>query len=143
MSMMPYFVPTRFVWRFGGKQVRSALLRAPCVARPDVCRAGEFTGGVVQVSLCGSFTRWVETVQMIPVDQSPGVFAVLVHLPAGCVPAPPAHAGQHVRCEGARGARQVRARTGSVNSRRTHVIDVQLSTAAVPQPPGLRRTRAR
>lgn len=56
MSTLPYFVPTRFVWRFGGKQV----------------------------SLCGSFTRWVETVQMLPVDQSPGLFAVLVHLPPGC-----------------------------------------------------------
>jgi hypothetical protein len=42
--------------------------------------------GPMQVSLCGSFTRWVETVPMIPVDQSPGLFAVLVHLPAGYGP---------------------------------------------------------
>lgn len=31
--MMPYFVPTRFVWRFGGKQVRllrrSEVFRSP------------------------------------------------------------------------------------------------------------------
>ncbi|KAG2491725.1 hypothetical protein HYH03_009888 [Edaphochlamys debaryana] len=52
---MSYFVPTRFVWRFGGRQVH----------------------------LCGSFTRWVETVPMAPVDGSPGVFAVVVHLPPG------------------------------------------------------------
>ena len=51
-------------------------------------RTERLTMALVQVSLCGSFTRWVETVQMIPVDQSPGVFAVLVHLPAGCA-APP------------------------------------------------------
>eukprot|EP00798_Chlamydomonas_sp_ICE-L_P030576 gene30576-35594_t len=52
---MSYFVPTRFVWRFGGRQVH----------------------------LCGSFTRWVETVPMSPVEGSPGVFAVVVHLPPG------------------------------------------------------------
>eukprot|EP00198_Chlamydomonas_reinhardtii_P013855 XP_001703192.1 predicted protein [Chlamydomonas reinhardtii] len=52
---MSYFVPTRFVWRFGGRQVH----------------------------LCGSFTRWVETVPMAPVDGSPGLFAVVVHLPPG------------------------------------------------------------
>ncbi|EFJ45435.1 hypothetical protein VOLCADRAFT_63727 [Volvox carteri f. nagariensis] len=52
---MSYFVPTRFVWRFGGRQVH----------------------------LCGSFTRWVETVPMAPVDGTPGVFAVVVHLPPG------------------------------------------------------------
>ncbi|KAL6758729.1 hypothetical protein V8C86DRAFT_2589662 [Haematococcus lacustris] len=52
---MSYFVPTRFVWRFGGRQVH----------------------------LCGSFTRWVETVPMASVEGSPGVFAVVVHLPPG------------------------------------------------------------
>ena len=36
-----------------------------------------------QVHLCGSFTRWVETVPMAPVDGSPGVFSVVVHLPPG------------------------------------------------------------
>ena len=38
---------------------------------------------VTQVHLCGSFTRWVETVPMAPVDGSPGVFSVVVHLPPG------------------------------------------------------------
>ncbi|GAX76328.1 hypothetical protein CEUSTIGMA_g3774.t1 [Chlamydomonas eustigma] len=57
MSVAPgFFIPTRFVWRFGGRQVH----------------------------LCGSFTRWVETVPMAPVDNShSGVFAVVVHLPPG------------------------------------------------------------
>jgi hypothetical protein len=35
------------------------------------------------VHLCGSFTRWVETIPMAPVDGTPGVFAVVVHLPPG------------------------------------------------------------
>ncbi|CAD7699648.1 unnamed protein product [Ostreobium quekettii] len=52
---MSFFVPTRFVWRFHGQQVY----------------------------LIGSFTRWVETVPMAPADASPGVFAVVVHLPPG------------------------------------------------------------
>mmetsp|Transcript_25163 Transcript_25163/g.44873 ORF Transcript_25163/g.44873 Transcript_25163/m.44873 type:complete len:551 (-) Transcript_25163:58-1710(-) len=52
---MSFFVPTRFVWRFGGEQVH----------------------------LCGSFTRWVETVVMPPVPDAPSVFAVVVHLPPG------------------------------------------------------------
>eukprot|EP00775_Hariotina_reticulata_P003066 gene3066-3346_t len=52
---MSFFVPTRFVWRFGGRAVH----------------------------LCGSFTRWVETIPMAPVDGTPGVFAVVVHLPPG------------------------------------------------------------
>ena len=37
-----------------------------------------------QVHLCGSFTRWVETVQMTSVEGSPGLFSVVVHLPPGC-----------------------------------------------------------
>mmetsp|Transcript_1261 Transcript_1261/g.3771 ORF Transcript_1261/g.3771 Transcript_1261/m.3771 type:complete len:585 (+) Transcript_1261:304-2058(+) len=53
--MSAYFVPTRFVWRFGGQQVH----------------------------LCGSFTRWVETMPMAPVDGAPDTFAVVVHLPPG------------------------------------------------------------
>ncbi|CAL5223035.1 g5490 [Coccomyxa viridis] len=53
--MSTYFVPTRFIWRFGGQVVH----------------------------LCGSFTRWVETVPMAPVDGSPGVFSIVVHLPPG------------------------------------------------------------
>eukprot|EP01024_Parvocaulis_polyphysoides_P006961 TRINITY_DN12068_c0_g1_i1.p1 TRINITY_DN12068_c0_g1~~TRINITY_DN12068_c0_g1_i1.p1 ORF type:complete len:580 (+),score=58.64 TRINITY_DN12068_c0_g1_i1:205-1944(+) len=52
---MSFFVPTRFVWRFGGQQVH----------------------------LCGSFTRWVETVPMAAVDGQPGMFSVVVHLPPG------------------------------------------------------------
>ncbi|KDD72481.1 hypothetical protein H632_c3290p0, partial [Helicosporidium sp. ATCC 50920] len=52
---MSLFVPTKFVWRFGGNQVH----------------------------LCGSFTRWVETVTMSPVENEPSVFQVVVHLPPG------------------------------------------------------------
>eukprot|EP00889_Picochlorum_renovo_P005327 jgi/Picre1/32357/NNA_007703.t1 len=52
---MSYFAPTKFVWRLGGNQVH----------------------------LCGSFTRWVETVPMVPEDGQPGVFSVIVHLPPG------------------------------------------------------------
>ena len=33
--------------------------------------------------LCGSFTRWVETIPMAPVEGAPGAFAVVVHLPPG------------------------------------------------------------
>ena len=39
---------------------------------------------LLQVHLCGSFTRWVETVPMAAVDGSPGVYSVVVHLPPGC-----------------------------------------------------------
>ncbi|RMZ52159.1 hypothetical protein APUTEX25_001549, partial [Auxenochlorella protothecoides] len=35
------------------------------------------------VHLCGSFTRWVETVPMTPVEGQPGAFSVIVQLPAG------------------------------------------------------------
>ena len=35
--------------------------------------------------LCGSFTRWVETVPMLPEEGQPGVFSVVVHLPPGYV----------------------------------------------------------
>ncbi|KAL6784463.1 SNRKBG1 [Auxenochlorella protothecoides x Auxenochlorella symbiontica] len=52
---MAFYVPTRFLWRFGGSQVH----------------------------LCGSFTRWVETVPMTPVEGQPGAFSVIVQLPAG------------------------------------------------------------
>ena len=38
---------------------------------------------LLQVHLCGSFTRWVETVPMQPVEGQPGTFAVVVHLPPG------------------------------------------------------------
>lgn len=53
--MSAYFVPTRFTWQFGGQVVH----------------------------LCGSFTRWVETVPMASDESTPGVFAVVVHLPPG------------------------------------------------------------
>ncbi|KAI3424253.1 hypothetical protein D9Q98_009607 [Chlorella vulgaris] len=53
--MAQYFVPTKFIWRFGGNQVH----------------------------LCGSFTRWVETVPMTALDGQPGTFTVVVHLPPG------------------------------------------------------------
>eukprot|EP00891_Asterochloris_glomerata_P002429 jgi/Astpho2/2429/fgenesh1_pm.00044_%23_15_t len=53
--MASFFVPTRFTWQFGGQVVH----------------------------LCGSFTRWVETVPMTPVDSRPTVFQVVVHLPPG------------------------------------------------------------
>jgi hypothetical protein len=36
-----------------------------------------------QVHLCGSFTRWVETVPMASVPGSEGEFSVVVHLPPG------------------------------------------------------------
>ncbi len=61
------------------------LLRAPAVSSgncPGTCAPLLLFLGL-QVHLCGSFTRWVETVPMAPVDGSPGVFAVVVHLPPG------------------------------------------------------------
>ena len=124
--MASVFIPTRFVWRFGGSQVRAALRRPlwalqpalPCslaavhiphkcqamcndrssvpkaaglsaaasrrqpVAASEPCRfAAALT--TAQVHLCGSFTRWVETVPMQPVEGQPGTFAVVVHLPPG------------------------------------------------------------
>jgi hypothetical protein len=133
--MSAYFVPTKFVWRYGGQQVCgppiSSLLPAACNACGLQTRANEYsctcleplgsfkaasesatqTGvpavqavqsisaptvplGIPsrscplcrcppQVHLCGSFTRWVETVTMTPVEGQPGVFAVIVHLPPG------------------------------------------------------------
>ena len=38
---------------------------------------------VSQVHLCGSFTRWVETVPMAAVEGQAGIFSVVVHLPPG------------------------------------------------------------
>ena len=55
----------------------------------DFARSKERAGSIShntsldQVHLCGSFTRWVETVPMAPMESSPGVFAVVVHLPPG------------------------------------------------------------
>lgn len=105
---MSFFVPTRFVWRFGGRQVRlgqathtaAAVPACSCVAQQpspwhsiylDSCvtyRNQKQLGRcmavlLLQVHLCGSFTRWVETIPMAPVDGTPGVFAVVVHLPPG------------------------------------------------------------
>ena len=83
---MSYFVPTRFVWRFGGRQVGCcsahwlcAAVRRPCCVSTDTLPLPS----PPQVHLCGSFTRWVETVPMAPVEGSPGVYAVVVHLPPG------------------------------------------------------------
>lgn len=78
--MSAYFVPTRFTWHFGGQVVSFAELSVAMLdsAVPPV-------GCNSQVHLCGSFTRWVETVPMATDDTAPGVFAVVVHLPPGCV----------------------------------------------------------
>lgn len=48
-------VPTKFTWRLGGSHV----------------------------FLCGSFTRWVETVPMTPEPSQPGTFTCTVHLNPG------------------------------------------------------------
>lgn len=48
-------VPTKFTWRLGGSHV----------------------------FLCGSFTRWVETVPMTPYPSQPGTFTCTVHLNPG------------------------------------------------------------
>ena len=77
--MSAYFVPTRFTWQFGGQVVSMSFWPAamPLVLLLDI-RA-------FQVHLCGSFTRWVETVPMASDESNPGVFAVVVHLPPGYV----------------------------------------------------------
>lgn len=124
--MASVFIPTRFVWRFGGSQVcagaappawgacsppslqpgsgahphicqatcndRSSVAKAAGlsaagsrrrpVAAPEPCRFAA-ASTTAQVHLCGSFTRWVETVPMQPVEGQPGTFAVVVHLPPG------------------------------------------------------------
>ena len=50
------------------------------------CCIPELSVGLpLQVHLCGSFTRWVETMPMAPVEASTDTFAVVVHLPPGCV----------------------------------------------------------
>ena len=51
-------------------------------ALPLQCAACD-TPKTRQVHLCGSFTRWVETVPMAPVEGQPGVYSVVVHLPPG------------------------------------------------------------
>lgn len=119
---MSFFVPTRFVWRFGGRQVgagwgppcrRLAQLKSTTLSyfiadiqsQHNILSFASANGAAVriegqtvaveghycmycclhftQVHLCGSFTRWVETIPMAPVDGTPGVFAVVVHLPPG------------------------------------------------------------
>lgn len=75
--MSAYFVPTRFTWQFGG-QVVSYLTMSIACAWLEV-----LTSSTLQVHLCGSFTRWVETVPMATDESTPGVFAVVVHLPPG------------------------------------------------------------
>ena len=104
MAASTYFVPTRFTWRFGGQAVRgreggradadpdgmaavARSRRAPPPPPPPFFlasltqRHALFT--LSQVHLCGSFTRWVETVPMAPVPGVAGEFSVVVHLPPG------------------------------------------------------------
>lgn len=79
-------MPTRFVWRFGGRQVggRGLPEGGPGSAlRASLLLLMPLRLPLLQVHLCGSFTRWVETVPMAPVEGNPGVFAVVVHLPPG------------------------------------------------------------
>ncbi len=59
-------------------------LPSPALAAPSVCVANLCFLTPQQVHLCGSFTRWVETVPMAAVEGSPGVYSVVVHLPPGC-----------------------------------------------------------
>lgn len=56
--------------------------RPGCGRSPRHCR-GACPPRPWQVHLCGSFTRWVETVPMTPVEGQPGTFTVVVHLPPG------------------------------------------------------------
>ena len=42
MSNMPYFVPTRFVWRFGGKQVRAS--QQACTRKASASASASHTG---------------------------------------------------------------------------------------------------
>lgn len=75
-------MPTKFVWRFGGNQVSAGAGGRVCL-RPKCRRDPSLAECPPQVHLCGSFTRWVETVPMTPVDGQPGTFSVVVHLPPG------------------------------------------------------------
>ena len=52
----------------------------PPSSHDDAARSFLFNS---QVHLCGSFTRWVETVPMAAVPGSEGEFSVVVHLPPG------------------------------------------------------------
>ena len=89
---MSFFVPTKFVWRFGGNQVGAgqggrgawgARERADAGWRVVSEARGWRRSPPPQVFLCGSFTRWVETVPMTPAEGHPGTFSVVVHLPPG------------------------------------------------------------
>lgn len=69
---------------------RSSLAKAADLSAAAVDRSLRLNPAAVaaalmtaQVHLCGSFTRWVETVPMQPVEGQPGTFAVVVHLPPG------------------------------------------------------------
>ena len=108
--MASFFVPTRFTWQFGGQVVSSGGLHDLChllhpglqciclrwvePVRTVLHHVGlhgvhsfqiimDGPSPLLQVHLCGSFTRWVETVPMTPVDSRPTVFQVVVHLPPG------------------------------------------------------------
>ncbi len=80
---MAFFVPTKFVWRFGGNQVSVQGAAGRVCAAPQERPRPSLAKSSSQVHLCGSFTRWVETVPMTPVDGQPGTFSVVVHLPPG------------------------------------------------------------
>ena len=67
---------------------QSAVLPAICVSRALLFRSSHSCAAAIgqhcpQVHLCGSFTRWVETVPMAPLEGGQGAFAVVVHLPPG------------------------------------------------------------
>lgn len=95
MAASTYFVPTRFTWRFGGQAVRFDGAVFSARHGRGGCRCGQWcppasttplpppTPPSLQVHLCGSFTRWVETVPMAPVPGVAGEFSVVVHLPPG------------------------------------------------------------
>ena len=71
-------IPTRFLWKYGGQQVLLSTFSTKH-ARLLVLSSTMLS----QVSLVGSFTHWVEPVPMQPLDGSPGVFFVVVHLSFG------------------------------------------------------------
>jgi hypothetical protein len=73
-----YLAAITLLLQCAGKYVQLSHLLAAC------CLDSLWlTCPIAQVHLCGSFTRWVETIPMAPVDGTPGVFAVVVHLPPG------------------------------------------------------------
>ena len=73
-----------------GSLAKQLCIRRLNTGRTEARRRGavrDGSGAPQQVHLCGSFTRWVETVPMAAMEGSPGVYSVVVHLPPGCAPA--------------------------------------------------------